>query len=96
MWSDPEVANLQRVSMSTNQDMVRRMRLGGLFYVLCCSVIVAMSPVLRAQSYGVIFVVLFVILAVLRLIIYQQAFKLHDRNEAFIERPVSAIYIILV
>lgn len=93
MWSDPEVANLQRVRMSTNQDMARRMRLGGLFYVLCCSVIVAMSPALRAQSYIAIFIVLFVILAVLRLIIYQQAFKLHDKNEAFIERSVSAIYI---
>ena len=33
MWSDPEVASLENVRISTNQDMARRMRLGGL--VLC-------------------------------------------------------------
>ena len=31
MWLDPEVARLAAVRMSTNQDMVQRMRLGGLF-----------------------------------------------------------------
>ena len=70
MWSDPEVASLEKVRISTNQDMARRMCLGGLFYVLCCSAIVLMSPVLLAQPYIAIFFGLFIILAALRLIIY--------------------------
>jgi len=93
MWSDPEVANLEKVRISTNQDMARRMRLGGLFYVLCCSAIVLMSPVLLAQPYVAIFFGLFIILAVSRLIIYKRGLNLNDRNEKQIEYSISAIYI---
>lgn len=93
MWSDPEVANLEKVRISTNQDMARRMRLGGLFYVLCCSAIVLMSPVLLAQPYIAIFFGLFIILAALRLIIYKRGLNLNDRNEKQIEYSISAIYI---
>ncbi|AEJ02043.1 integral membrane sensor hybrid histidine kinase [Nitrosomonas sp. Is79A3] len=93
MWSDPEVANLEKVRISTNQDMARRMHLGGLFYVLCCSAIVLMSPVLYAQPYIAIFVGLFVILAALRLFIYKRALNLYGRNEKQIEYAISAIYI---
>lgn len=93
MWSDPEVANLEKVRISFNQDMAQRMRLGGLFYVLCCSAIVLMSPVLYAQSYIAIFVGLFVILAALRLFVYKRALNLYDRNEKQIEYAISAIYI---
>lgn len=93
MWSDPEVANLEKVRISINQDVARRMRLGGLFYVLCCSAIVLMSPVLYAQPYIAIFVGLFVILAVLRLFIYKRALNFYGRNEKQIEYAISAIYI---
>lgn len=93
MWSDPEVASLEKVRISTNQDMARRMRWGGLFYVLCCSSIVLMSPVLRVQPYIAIFAGLFIILATLRLIIYKRGLNLNDRNEKQIEYSISAIYI---
>ena len=93
MWSDPEVASLEKVRISTNQDMARRMCLGGLFYVLCCSAIVLMSPVLLAQPYIAIFLGLFIILAALRLIIYKRGLNLSDRNEKQIEYSISAIYI---
>ena len=93
MWSDPEVANLEKARISTNQDMARRMRLGGLFYVLCCSAIVLMSPVLLAQPYIAIFFGLFIILAALRLVIYKRGLNLNDRNEKQIEYLISAIYI---
>ncbi|MDP1787394.1 HAMP domain-containing sensor histidine kinase [Nitrosomonas sp.] len=93
MWSDPEVASLENVHISTNQDMARRMRLGGLFYVLCCSAIVLMSPVLLAQLYIAIFLGLFIILAVLRLFIYKRGLNLYCRNEKQIECAISVIYV---
>ena len=62
MWSDPEVARLEAVRTNTNQDMVQRMRLGGLFYVLCCSATLLMSPELAAQSYIFGFDALFIVL----------------------------------
>lgn len=93
MWSDPEVANLEKVRISTNQDMARRMRLGGLFYVLCSSAIGLISPVLYAQPYIAIFVGLFIILAISRLIVYKRALNSDARNEQQIEYSISAIYI---
>lgn len=93
MWSDPGVAKLEQVRISTNQDMARRMRLGGLFYVLCCGAIVLMSPVLRTQPYIALFVALFVILAISRFVVYKRALILFDRNEQQIEYSISTIYI---
>ncbi|WP_293007063.1 ATP-binding protein [Nitrosomonas sp.] len=93
MWSDPGVAKLEQVRISTNQDMARRMRLGGLFYVLCCGAIVLMSPVLRTQPYIALFVALFVILAISRFVVYRRALILFDRNEQQIEYSISTIYI---
>lgn len=93
MWSDPEVANLEKVRISTNQDMAQRMRLGGLFYVLCSSAIVLISSVLHGQPYIAIFIGLFVILAISRLTVYKRALNLYDRNEKQIEYSISMIYI---
>ncbi|MER0169606.1 MAG: response regulator [Nitrosomonas sp.] len=92
-WSDPEVASLERVRISTNQDMAGRMRWGGMFYVLCCSAIILTSPVLGAQPYSVVFVMIFLALAILRLIIYKQVTGLHLRSQSRIEWSISAIYI---
>ena len=92
-WSDPEVASLERVRISTNQDMAGRMRWGGMFYVLCCSAIILTSPVLGAQPYSVVFVMIFLALAILRLIIYKQVTGLHFRSQSRIEWSISAIYI---
>ncbi|MBK7491462.1 MAG: response regulator [Nitrosomonas sp.] len=92
-WSDPEVASLERVRISTNQDMAGRMRWGGMFYVLCCSAIILTSPVLGAQPYSVVFVMIFLALAILRLIIYKQVTGLHLSNQSRIEWSISAIYI---
>ncbi|SDX03703.1 Signal transduction histidine kinase [Nitrosomonas oligotropha] len=92
-WSDPEVASLERVRISTNQDMAGRMRWGGMFYVLCCSAIILTSPVLAAQPYSVVFVMIFLALAILRLIIYKQVTGLHLSSQSRIEWSISAIYI---
>jgi len=66
LWSDPEVAGLERVRISTNQDMAGRMRWGGMFYVLCCIAIILTSPMLRAQPAAAVFVISFLALAVTR------------------------------
>jgi len=92
-WSDPEVASLERVRISTNQDMAGRMRWGGMFYVLCCSAIILTSPVLGAQPYSVVFVIIFLALAILRLIIYKQVISLRLSSQSRIEWSISAIYI---
>lgn len=92
-WSDPEVASLERVRISTNRDMAGRMRWGGMFYVLCCSAIILTSTVLSAQPYSVVFVMIFLALAILRLIIYKQVTGSHLNNQSRIEWSISAIYI---
>lgn len=92
-WSDPEVASLERVRISTNQDMAGRMRWGGMFYVLCCSAIILTSPVLSAQPYSVVFAMIFLALAILRLIIYKRVIGSHVNNQARIEGSIAAIYI---
>lgn len=93
MWSDPEVANFEQVRISTNQDVVRRMRWGGVFYVLCCTAIILTSPVLRTQLAAAVFVISFLALAITRLVIYKQVTSLHLNNQTLIERSVSAVYI---
>lgn len=88
------MACLEKVRINTNRDMVQRMRLGGLFYVLCCSAIVLISPELRAQSYLPVFAILFVALAVARLVIYVYLFNLNRTvNQTLLEYAISAIYI---
>ncbi|MBX3616483.1 response regulator [Nitrosomonas sp.] len=93
MWSDPEVAHLEAVRISTNQDMVQRMRLGGLFYVLCCSAALLTSPELTVQPYIFIFDVLFIVLAIFRLTIYRYASKFRNNSEATLEYSIAAIYV---
>jgi len=93
MWSDPEVARLEAVRTNTNQDMVQRMRLGGLFYVLCCSATLLMSPELAVQSYIFGFDVLFIVLAILRLVIYRYASKFSNGKQALLEFAIAAIYV---
>ena len=58
MWSDPEVASLEKVRISTNQGVAGRMRWGGIFYVLCCVAIILTSSVLRAHPASTVFVLL--------------------------------------
>ena len=93
MWLDPEVARLAVVRMSTNQDMVQRMRLGGLFYVLCCSASLLMSPELTAQPYIWVFDVFFIVLAILRLLIYRYAAKFSHEKQVLLEFAIAAIYV---
>ncbi len=93
MWSDPEVANLEQVRISTNQDVAGRMRWGGMFYVLCCIAIILTSPVLRAHPASTVFALFFIALAVTRLIIYKQVTGLRLSNQALIERSISAVYV---
>ena len=93
MWSDPDVINLESVRISTNRDVVARMRWGGIFYVLFSSAAVLMSPTLSSQSSAYLFVVLFLILAAARLAIYRYAFNSQAQNEAFIEQVILIAYL---
>lgn len=94
MWSDPEVARLEAVRTNANQDMVQRMRLGGLFYVLCCSATLLMSPELTAQPYIFVFDVLFIVLAIARLAIYRYASKFRTDRAATLEYSIAVIYVV--
>jgi signal transduction histidine kinase/CheY-like chemotaxis protein len=93
MWSDPEVASLEKVRISTNQDVAGRMRWGGIFYVLCCVAIILTSSVLRAHPASTVFVLSFIVLAVTRLIIYKQVTGLHLSNQPLIERLISTVFV---
>ncbi|MDR4518752.1 MAG: response regulator [Nitrosomonas sp.] len=93
MWSEPEIANLESVRVGTNQDMARRMRLGGLFYIPFCIAIIATSPVLLAQRYIGIIVVLFAVLAILRLFIGNRILDQENSNILIHEHTVSLLYI---
>ncbi|TXI16692.1 MAG: response regulator [Nitrosomonas sp.] len=92
IWSDPEAINIENVRSGTNRDVARRMRLGGLFYVLCCAAIILMSPILRSQPYIASFIILFSILALLRFITYRRAIS-QNNNEKLIEWIIPVIYI---
>lgn len=94
MWSDPEIVNLAKIRISANQDMARRMRFGGLFYILCSTAIILMSPILGAQPYILIFVVVFIFLAVMRFVIYKYVLDQHDDNQTQAEYYISALYIL--
>ena len=94
MWSDPEIAYLEKVRIATNLDITQRMRLGGLFYVICSIGVILMSPTLHAQPYIALFVIFFVILAILRLYIYKLTISNYNGNEALIETAILTIYIL--
>lgn len=93
MWSDPDVINLEQVRISTNQEIVRRMRWGGLFYVLFCSASILISPTLSSQSSAYLFIAIFLILAATRLAIYRYTLNSQARSEAFIEQAVLVAYL---
>ncbi|SER47455.1 hypothetical protein SAMN05421690_102934 [Nitrosomonas sp. Nm51] len=94
MWSDPEIVYREKVRIATNLDIAARMRLGGLFYVLCSIGVIMMSPALHAQPYIALFIIFFIILAVLRLYIYRQAVLYYNSSEKLIENAILAIYIL--
>ena len=94
MWSEPEIVNLESVRIGTNQDIARRMRLGGLFYIPFCIVIILTSPVLLAQPYIIVIVVLFTILALLRLFICNRILDQGNINILIHEHTVSLLYIL--
>lgn len=94
MWSDPAVINLEAVRISTNQDMVRRMRFGGLFYILCSVAVILMSPVLRALPYIVIFVIAFVLLAVMRFVVCRHTLERIIDDQTRIEGYIATLYIL--
>ncbi len=92
MWSDPQVANLEQIRTSTNQDVAQRMKLGGLFYVLCCTAIILMSPTLRSQPFIVIFIILFSALALSRIIVYKISYN-QQIEYHYVEFFISAIFV---
>ncbi|MCP5275733.1 MAG: response regulator [Burkholderiales bacterium] len=92
MWSEPEIANLESVRIGTNQDMARRMRLGGLFYIPFSITIILISPVLLAQSYIAVIVVLFVILAAMRLFVCGRILDQENANKLVHEHSVTTLY----
>lgn len=94
MWSDPAGINLEAVHISTNQDMVRRMRFGGLFYILRSVAVILMSPVLRAQPYIAIFVVIFIFLAVMRIVVCRHALERTIDDQTRIEGYIATLYIL--
>ncbi len=93
MWSDPAIAYLDKARSSTNHDIARRMRFGGLFYLLCAISIVLFSPDLREQSSIIAFIVCFFILALLRLFLFKQV-ELNTFSDALIERLIFTVYVL--
>lgn len=87
MWSDPAIAYLDKARSNTNHDIARRMRFGGVFYLLCAISIVLFSPDLREQSSIITFIVLFFILVLLRLFLYKQV-ELNSISDPLIERLI--------
>lgn len=77
----------------TNQDMVRRMRWGGFFYVVCCVAAVQLSPSLASQSFAYLFIALFILLAAVRLAVFKYTFDAIKPNEIAIERSVLVVYL---
>ncbi len=93
MWSDPAIAYLDKARSSTNHDIARRMRFGGLFYLLCAISIVLFSLDLREQSSIIAFIVCFFILALLRLFLFKQV-ELNTFSDALIERLIFTVYVL--
>lgn len=91
MWSDPAIAYLDKARSNTNHDIARRMRFGGVFYLLCAISIVLFSPDLREQSSIITFIVLFFILVLLRLFLYKQV-ELNSISDPLIERLIFLMY----
>ena len=91
MWLDPEIAYYDKARSSTNHDIARRMRFGGLFYLLCGISIVLFSPDLRGQLSMIAFISFFFILALLRLIIFKLA-GTNTYSDSLIERFIFTVY----
>lgn len=91
MWLDPEIAYYDKARSSTNHDIARRMRFGGLFYLLCGISIVLFSPDLRGQLSMIAFIGFFFILALLRLIIFKLA-GTNTYSDSLIERFIFTVY----
>lgn len=91
MWLDPEIAYYDKARSSTNHDIARRMRFGGLFYFLCGISIVLFSPDLRGQLSMIAFISFFFILALLRLIIFKLA-GTNTYSDSLIERFIFTVY----
>ncbi len=93
MWSDPEVIKDEKIRTSTNQEVARRMRLGGLFYVVCCSAITQMSTALSGQFQGILFISIFIVLSVIRFAVCHFALKESVTRTRVVEHSISIIYI---
>lgn len=91
MWLDPEIAYYDKARSSTNHDIARRMRFGGLFYLLCGISIVLFSPDLRGQLSMIALIGFFFILALLRLIIFKLA-GTNTYSDSLIERFIFTVY----
>lgn len=91
MWSDPEIAYLDKARSNTNHDIAQRMRFGGLFYLLCGISIVLFSPDLRGQPSMIAFIGFFFILALLRLVIFKLT-QINTYSNSLIERFIFTAY----
>lgn len=94
MWSDPEMASLDRIRENVNKDIAQGMRFGGFFYVLCATIVVAISPSLHTHS-GIIFMVLFFCaLTLARLFIFDRGFVSQKLDHSLIAKAISIIYVL--
>lgn len=94
MWSNPEVANLDKIRESVNKDIVQRMHLGGFFYVLCSVTIIVISPALQTNLLIAVVVLFLGILALLRLFVYRWICTQQGIDRIVIERSIALIYIL--
>lgn len=93
MASTPEFISNDSARTGTNQDIVRRMRWGGVFYVVCSGAAVLLSPTLASQSLAYLFIVLFIFLAALRLTVFKYTFDTIKPNETVVEHAVMTAYL---
>ena len=93
MWLDPEIAHLDKLRLSTSHDIVRRMRFGGIFYLLCGISIVQFSPDLHGQPSMIAFLVVFFMLALLRLMVFKQV-GCSNWFDTHIEYFIFSIYVL--
>lgn len=93
MWSDPEVIEDEKIRASANQEIARRMRLGGLFYVVCSSAITQLSTPLSGQPQGIVLISIFIFLSVIRFIVCHFALNEPISYTTAIERSISIIYV---
>lgn len=94
MWSDPEMASLERIRTSVNQDIARRMRFGGFFYVLCATTVMVISPLLYSNAWIISLVFFFCALAMLRLSLYQHTCVPKEINQCLIEKAIFITYLL--